>query len=369
MRLTALNIASKKLKVTIQTTDHNLLRWTAMAIDVNESLAKSLEEYSAQGQVYLTDSIFLARDNPDLSQVPLNTHIILWDGVNSFIELQHKQPQIGLRQDLKFFVVGWLEGVMPDKAINISPLYPKTVPEKAKAWNHILSFWHRFHVPYWYRLLTTFLTHTRYFKNWVADSVRHKTLSNGGKIVFCGLVTPTEHNLNSFFIGINKPQLQAICLTLTKLDYFSDQQVVDATVNNIIQAIQAEQFSTPSEFACIYSILNVMHRIQTLSVLHKLNSDVLFVNEVRNSRRIDPYDSFFYQSNLFIDFGSTRGADNVYPRTLDMSMTNKRFILLRLLFDGQSVSVLISQLNYNDFKLSCESDAKLICETYRSMSF
>ncbi len=364
--LTKLNIQSSRLNVTIQTTDHNLLRWTVMAIDVNPIFAKSLIEFSSRTPVYLTDSIYLERYNPDVSEVPLNTHIVLWDGINSYFELMNKQAALVQRPDLKFFVVGWLKGVTIADRMNIQPLYPDVLQDSAKAWGNVFSFYQSFYVPYWYRLLTTGLTFTRYFKNWVSDAQKHRELSRGGKMVFCGLVTPSEHNLNAFFIGVDLPDLQAVCTNLLILEYNSPVAVVNQTVFKVIEAIKAVASLEASEFACIYSILNLLHRVKTLSILNQLNSE-LFVNEVRNNRRFDPYDSFFYCNNLYLDFGSTRGPDAIYPRTIDIVMKNKQYISLRFLHAQTSIAQYINALSLDAFLVHCEKDAQAALQRHQSM--
>jgi hypothetical protein len=366
MKLTTLNIRSSQINVFAQTTDHNLLRWTAMAIDVNADFAQSLMQCSGDAPVYLTDSIYLERHNPDITQVPMNTHIVLWDGINSYFELLQKQRAFASRQDLKFFVVGWLEGAMLSENMHIVPLYPNVVAENVKAWSDVLSFHKGFYVPYWYRFLTTLLTHTRYFKNWFSDSKKHCELSRGGKLVFCGLVTPTAHNVQAFFIGADLPTLQKVCAKLLTLEYVSPVDVVNEVVRDVIVAIKAERIGSVSEMACVYSILNVLHRIKTLSVLYQLNSDI-FVNEVRNSRRFDPYDSFFYRNNLYLDFGSTRGPDAIYPRTLDLCMKNKPYISLRFLSAKLTIAQYIAELSYDGFLLGCESDAKSAHQLHQQM--
>lgn len=366
MKLTSLKIQSSKLNIAIQTTDHNLLRWTVMAIDMNDNLANSLKLFSTDARVYLTDSIYLERHNPDITQVPLNTHIVLWDGINSYFELMDKQAALVSRPDLKFYVVGWLKGVTVADIRSIQPLYPNTLPDSAKAWGDVFSFHRNFCVPYWYRVLTTGLTFTRYFNNWLTNPQKHRQLSRGGKVVFCGLVTPSEHNLKAFFIGVDLPKLQAVCSTLLALEYTSPVCVVNQSVCKVIEAIKAEHFEVASEFACIYSILNLLHRIKTLSILYQLNS-ALFVNEVRNNRRIDPYDSFFYRNNLYLDFGSTRGSDAIYPRTLDIVMKSKSYIALRFLTDKSNIEQYIHALSCDIFFAACETDAKSVHHRYQEM--
>lgn len=362
----SLQIRTKSMSVDMQMNNHNLLRWTAMAIDTNESLAKSLMESSVNTSVLLTDSFYLVTHAEAMQNIPPDAHIVLWDGINSYIELLQLQDEIAERHDLKFFVVGWLAGNMLEQLISIVPLYPENPPVYASAWGNFCQFKHQFHVPYQYRALATLLSFSRYFKNWLADAKRHAELNKGGKIVFCGMVTPTEHQINGFFRGVNAPALYAESLALTKLNYFGDVDTIDAVVNNVIEAFKNTHLKSATDFACAYSVLNLLHRIKTLSLLNA-KSDALFINETKSNRWIDPYDSFFYHNNLYLDFGSTRGPDAIYPRTLDMVMKNKHFVSMRYLAENKTIDAYIEQLSVAGFLRQCECDAETVYQNHLQM--
>ena len=348
MRLSNLKLASKNMTVDIHVTGHNSLRWAVLAIDTNKNLAQSLVKYSSQGLVFLTDSFRLINQESHILDLPKHTHIILWDGINSYLELVKHYPDTALREDFHYFVVGSINGCFVDKKVNIQPLYSSEVLEESKTWNKLLKVNQSFNASYHYRALTTFLTFTRYFKNWVADSERHKELSRGGKIVFCGLLTPSQHQLDSFFIGTNLPNLFQACCKLLQISYLDGNQTIDKVLHEIINTIKQEKVSEVSDLACIYSVLNILHRIKTIAFLHTNNAD-LFINETRSGARIDPYDSFFYKKNLYLDFGSTRGPDAIYPRTLDMIMTDKQFISLRYLPNNQTLPFYLESLSVESF--------------------
>lgn len=353
----SLQIRTKSMSVDMQMNNHNLLRWTAMAIDTNESLSTSLIEASVNTPVLLTDSFYLVTHAEAMHNIPPDTHIVLWDGINSYIELLQLQAEIAQRHDLKFFVVGWIAGNMLEQQIRITPLYPEKSPAHASAWGNLCQFKYRFHVPYLYRALASLLSFLRYFKNWLADAKRHGELNKGGKIVFCGMVTPSEHQINGFFRGVDAPALLAECLKLTKLNYFDDSASIDDVISKVISSLKQTALKSTTDFACAYSIINLLHRVKTLSILNG-KSGALFINETRSNRWIDPYDSYFYRNNLYLDFGSTRGPDSIYPRTLDIVMKCKPYISLRFLTQNMTMSEYIAGLSFDGFLLGCEVDAK-----------
>jgi hypothetical protein len=358
MRLTSLRLITHTLRIEVRTTSHNSLRWLMQAIDCNAQLASSLQQHAAGAPLLVTDSIHVLTDGCDPETLPKNTHIVFWDGINSYVELLARQPRLATRVDLKFYVVGWLEGVALDPHVQMEPLYPAAMPEQARAWKNISFKGPAYLAPYWYRTLTTLLTHARFFKNRLAEKHKHDVLARGEKIVFCGLVTPTEHNVNSFFIGAHLPALRQSCQGLTALSYSSAPEAVDAVASAVLVSIGDAELADASAMACIYSVLNVLHRIKTLSLLHGMNA-ALFVNETRNSLRFDPYDCFRYKNNLYLDFGSTRGPDAIYPRTVDLHMTGKRFVSLRLLAERQTLRNYLDTLSWPAFCATCMDHAQL----------
>jgi hypothetical protein len=351
------------MRVDIRTTSHNSLRWVIQAIDSNAQFANSLVQHGADGPVMLTDSIYLLTHGDAAAQLPMHAHIVFWDGLNSYVELLARQPALALRTDLRFYVVGWLRGVALDPGVQIEPLYAPAMTEKAKAWKRMGGLGPAYYAPYWYRAHTSLLTHARYFKNRMADRHKHQTLVRGGKIVFCGLVTPTAPNVDAFFMGVELPALRQACQGLTTLTYTSGAQAIDSVVGPILAAIRSAGVAEASELACVYSILNVLHRIKTLSLLQAMDAD-LFVNETRNTLRFDPYDCFRYRKNLYLDFGSTRGPDAIYPRTLDLHMTGKRFVSVRLLGERQTIRDYLDTLTLQAFSAACQAHAQAAADLH-----
>jgi hypothetical protein len=359
-----LKIKNDDFSVEIFMTNHNFLRWAAMAIDTNSLLSNSLKWHSKEN-LLLTDYLYLIANKSENKQIPENAHIILWDGINSYIELVQKIPNIKERSDLKFFAVGWLTGLMFEKKINIMPLYPKTVPDSAKNWGNLLAINHHFFVQFSFRALTSMMSYLRYFKNWYADSKRHLELSRGKKIVFCGMVTPKETQLIDFFRDADLPKLLLASQHLASLDYFGDKLEIDRVTNNILDEIYKSNLKSSTEFACVYSILNTLHRVKTLSILCR-STDALFINETRNNSWIDPYDSYFYKQNLYLDFGSVRGPDAIYPRTLDMFMKDKEYLSLRFIKINQTLDDYFSSFSSQDFLKTCETHAHFVLQKHEA---
>jgi hypothetical protein len=360
----ALKIKNDDFSVEINMTNHNFLRWAAMAIDTNKVLANSLKAHS-KDTLLLTDYLYLIAKHDQNKHLPENMHVILWDGINSYIELVQKIPNIHERADLKFFAVGWLKGLMFEKKINIMPLYPETAPDSAKQWGNLLAFNHTFLVQFSYRALTSLMSYLRFFKNWYADSKRHFELSRGKKIVFCGMVTPKESQLKDFFRDADLPKLFLACQPLARINYFGDELEIDRVTNQILEEIGKANLKSSTEFACVYSILNTLHRVMTLAILCRI-TDALFINESRNNSWIDPYDSYFYKQNLYLDFGSVRGPDAIYPRTLDMIMKDKVYLSLRFIEKNQPLDDYLSTFSSQAFLKNCETHAHVVLQKHES---
>jgi len=360
----ALKIKNDDLSVEICMTNHNFLRWAAMAIDTNKILSNSLKAHS-KVTILLTDYLYLIARQDKNEQLPENTHVILWDGINSYIELIQQIPNIKERVDLKFFAVGWLQGLMFEEKININPLYPDSVPVSAKKWGSLLTFNHAFLVQFRYRALTSMMSFLRFFKNWFADSKRHLELSRGKKIVFCGMVTPKESQLNDFFRDVHLPKLLQASQQLASFNYSGDELEINRVTIQILDEVSNTSPKSSSEFACVYSILNTLHRLKTLSILCR-KTDALFINETRNNSWIDPYDSYFYKENLYLDFGSVRGPDAIYPRTLDMIMKDKDYLSLRFIKKNQTLGDYFSSFSSEEFLKTCETHAHVVLQKHHA---
>ena len=329
--------------------DFNRLRWTLCTVERNSSLQNSLLNYDV---AYITDSILLI-NNPKV--LDKSSHIVLWDGFNSYIELVNKLPTIGDRADLIYLYVGSFKeqkNALPAGAITLFA-DEGLVPSK------------KVQIPLFFRLFSILKTITRPYKNWMSDSARHKQLLNRRSIVFCGLVTPSIDVLNNFLRGTQLNSLAPVLKQLCDLDWQHSYDEIRFTVIEVLEKLRFAKFQNPADLSCIYSIFNICHRLLVLSYLHSKNCD-LFISEYGRHKHIDPYDTFAYQQNLYVDFGSSRGPDEWYPRTIDMQNTNKKFVSLRFLHESQSMVDFLETTSAVAFINLCELGALQVLKTFQA---
>jgi hypothetical protein len=167
--------------------------------------------------------------------------------------------------------------------------------------------------------------------------------------------------LNDFFRDVNLPNLLAASQQLARLNYLGDELEIDHVTIKIVEELSNINPKSSTEYACMYSILNTLHRIKTLSILSRM-TDALFINETRNNKWIDPYDSFFYKNNIYLDFGSVRGPDAIYPRTLDMIMKDKEYLSLRFIKKNQTLDEYLSCFSAQAFLKNCEMHARFVLQ-------
>jgi hypothetical protein len=329
--------------------DFNRLRWTLCAVERNLFLQNSLLNCDV---AYITDSILLMNNPMVLYK---SSNILLWDGFNSYIELLNKLPSIGDRADLIYLYVGSfkeLKYALPAKAITLFA-YEGLVPsQKVK-------------VPLIFRLFALVRTNTRFYKNWMSDRARHNHLLNRRNIVFCGLVTPSEYVVKNFLRGTQLTSLAPVLKLLCELDWQQNYDEIKLTIIEVLEKVRLSKSQNPADLSCIYSIFNICHRLVVLSYLHSKNCD-LFISEYGRHKHIDPYDTFAYQQNLFVDFGSSRGPDEWYPRTIDMQNTNKKFVSLRFLHESQSMLDCLETTSAEAFINLCESGALQVLKTFQA---
>jgi hypothetical protein len=93
----------------------------------------------------------------------------------------------------------------------------------------------------------------------------------------------------------------------------------------------------------------------------------LLVNEYGYQTHLDPYDAHGYRHNLFVDFGSTRGPDLCYPRTVDLAMTHKPVVSLRFLSQGQTMLDFLKVSDEASLWLACERDAQAVLHSHQTL--
>jgi len=330
--------------------DFNRLRWTLFALERSSSLRSSLLNCDV---AYITDSI-LVMNNPKV--LDKSSHIVLWDGFNSYIELVNKLPSISDRTGLIYLYVGTfkeLQNALPAGAITMFANEGLVSSEKVK-------------VPLIFRLFSLVMTNARFYKNWMSDSARHNHLLSRRSIVFCGLVTPSTDVIKNFLRGTQLTSFAPVLKLLCDLNWQQNYDEIKLTIIKVLERVRLSTQPNPADLSCIYSIFNICHRLLVLSYLHSKNCD-LFISEYGRHKHIDPYDAFAYQQNLYVDFGSSRGPDEWYPRTIDMQNTNKKIVSLRFLHESESMVDFLETTSAEAFINLCESGAIQVLKTFQAL--
>ena len=327
------------------------MRWAVYAIETNILLINSLLNSRA---VYLTDSISLINNPCKLKD---NSHIVLWDGYNSYIELIDKLPNIKTQTNLVYVYVGSfkeLKQALPSGAL---PLFADDDSVQFKKLN----------VSVFFRLFSLVRTGIRSYKNRISDKESHRQLSCRKNIVFCGLVSPSPEVLNNFLRGTQLTELAPALRQLCDLNWQQNYAMVKPVITKVLEKIYLSKSQNPADLVCLYSIINICHRLLVLSYLRSKECD-LFINEYGRSKHIDPYDAYAYTNNLYLDFGSSRGSATWYPRTVDMRNTHKKFVSLRFLHENQSLLEFLEKTNINTFINERELESLQIIKTFKAMS-
>lgn len=343
--------------VTLELSDQNRMRWTVAAVRSHARLRDSLAHHARANAAHITDNIRLMERGPALSaqDAPEGVHVVLWDGYNSLLELQARQPSIAARTDIVYLCIGMVPEVVAVLPAGTLPLYD---PEPSSAGDMASSQHAR--MPAGYDLQRQLRTRLRMLRNWQISRERHKQLSQGGMVVFCGLIRPSESVLQGFLRGthINPAWVQSS--GLVNLAWQGQVSPVKATLLSacaqLLNELRALSAPSPADWAAVYSLMNVMHRLGTLCQI-QAESPRLFVNEYAQQQHFDPYDAAGYGRNLFIDFGSVRGPDALYPRRVDMELNGKPSLSLRWLPEGHTVADCLQEDRTDWLWQRCSADA------------
>jgi hypothetical protein len=301
----------------------------------------------------LVDSTSLLR--AECPAPPPGAAIVLWDGLNSLLELHQARPSLPARNDLRYLYVGSfadLKDAFPPDSERLFPEPPPPGTEgllgapQAPAWVGALSAWRAWARP---------------FKNARLSLPLHRRLQAGGCLVFCGLVRPNAAVLDSFFRGAGLQPLRQRLQTLVDLDWTGPLPSVQAIICRAFDALAATRPSGTQDLAALYAVANVLHRLGTLAGVRSL-SPALVVNEFGVQAHFDPYDALAYENNLYIDFGSTRGSDLLYPRTVDLLLRRKPSHALRFLPQGQRLAEFLAAGDGMGFLALCERHAQALIQ-------
>ena len=340
--------------------DFNRLRWAIAAMQSNQDLCRSLTKIT-NGPAYLIDSTILLSTVPIC--LPEQTHVVLWDGLNSLIELWQAWPNLKYRDDLTYLYVGHFIEVTSLFPKGSMPLFSNAATASISARIDPTTF-----TPLWFDIASQTRSYLRPMKNWLSAPIRHGLLQRGGQIVFCGVIRPDRSVLDSFFRGTTLEGLRQALSTLEGLEWQGSITTVRTAVQHAYASLQEVQATTPTSWACLYSVLNVIHRLGTLAQVNSRTRH-LFINEYGRQTHFDPYNAQAYNNNIFVDFGSTRGPDAVYPRSLDILLNNKPYHCLRLFNSDNSLSAYFSTTSADNFWHTCEKHAHELVERLETMSW
>jgi hypothetical protein len=330
--------------LTASLSDFNRMRWAVGALRCNPFIIDD-------GASTLLDSTALLNG---LTPVPHGSHIVLWDGINSLIELEAAVPSLVGRHDLRYLYVGRLPETVASFPERSQPLFPSGAPDAVA-----LKRRDDVHVPAWFGIQGHVRATLRPLRNRRISQASHQALARGGQLVFCGAVRPTAAILDAIFMGTHWTALRREMTCLEGLEWRYQATNVEVLVCRAFSAILATDPKDAAEAACLYALLNTLHRLGTLAIL-SARSSALLVNEYGYQTHLDPYDAYAYRRNLFVDFGSTRGPDLCYPRTVDLALTRKPFEQLRLLAQDQTIQGFLGACGVNDLWSMCESGAKTL---------
>jgi len=332
-------------------TDFNRMRWAISAIRCNPTII-------APDASALFDSTCLLNG---ATPVPQSSHIVLWDGLNSLIELETAVPALVGRSDLRYLFIGQLPDTAASFPAQAQPLFPLGLPDASAMRNRSVV-----HAPALFELQCHLRAALRPLRNRRISRDRHQALVRGAQIAFCGAVRPTAAILNSFFIGSGLAGLRQHLSGLEGMEWRGRAAAVELQVRQAMAAILASSPATAADAACLYALVNTLHRLGTLSILSGTAAPLL-VNEYGYQTHLDPYDAYGYRRNLFADFGSTRGPDLCYPRTVDLALTHKPMAQLRFLQPGQSVLDFLRTSDAGSLWAVCEQHAKDLLVRHQAM--
>ncbi len=342
MRSVEIRLPAASFPVRLRLTDFNRLRWTVSALRFNGGLAQRLAARSAG--LTVVDSTGLMRSGTPLP--PTGACVVLWDGLNGLIELHHAIPALGQRTDLQYLYVGSFDDLKGGFPPSSEPLFPGQAPHELAPVS----------APRWVDAVSTLRAWTRPIKNAHRSPAAHARLQAGGYLVFCGLVRPSAETMDGFFRGNTMHPLRQAMQPLVGLDWAADSGRTRERVAAAYAAVAAARCEGAADLAAIYSMLNVMHRMATLCRLHAAGAPLL-VNEFGVHPFFDPYDAHAYRRNLFIDFGSSRGNDLMYPRTMDLLSQRKACENLRFLPTGVRLVDFLADTDADAFLALCDSHA------------
>jgi hypothetical protein len=320
--------------IDLRMVDFNRLRWTFYALQANAELRHILRASESQS-ISVYDSLYLIHHNVNPA---VGSCVVLWDGFNSYLELLRAFPVLSGRHDLTFAYVG----AFVEIAAALPPRSLKLFPDSGSFSKQELA------APFRFKSALKLKTSLRGFKNYAGARARHRQLSDGGNLVFCGLVRPTKQVVANMLTNANLHSLQDSFEKLGECHWQKSSEDIHALVREMYLRCQELDCSNAEDYSGIYATLNVCSRLFIVNALHAHGSK-LFINEYGYQSNFDPYDVYVYRNNTYLDFGSSRGACHWYPRTMDMQATGKHFVALRMIQEQQSLRTHLDTHSEDDF--------------------
>ncbi len=334
--------------VEMRLSDFNRLRWTVQALLWQPQLLNHAKSQTLD-RIQVTDtSYLLSRPHAPL---PKGCVVVMWDGLNSSAEFAAARPDLATRTDLSYLYVGHLAEIATGFPPNSVPLFPCRIPALSKAEIRV-------RLPAWFKVAAAVRRRIRPIKNARLSPLAHRRLTQGGCLVFCGVVRPSAAVLDGFLLGVSHPDLREKLQPLVDLEWQVPPSRIAKALHESYDHLRGHQLRSTEDFSAFYSILSLMYRMGTLSNVSDMSS-ALLINEYGIDPHLDPYDADAYGRNLFIDFGSSRGPGIVYPRTVDIWQTRKQIISLRFLHPEQSLSDYLAANDARAFLAQCLAHSEI----------
>lgn len=172
--------------------------------------------------------------------------------------------------------------------------------------------------------------------------------------------------MDGFFRGASLGALRKTLSHLEDFDWTGPLRTVRTAIASAYDACQDARPGLAADWAALYAVLGVLHRMGCLTELGALTAQ-LVVNEHGEHAHFDPYDTPAYKRNLFIDFGSVRGPDALYPRTVDLLLNAKSVEPLRFLMPQQRLAEMLPRTDGGGFVLLCEKQARQVMARLAAM--
>jgi len=361
MRKLTLQLNNKNCqRVLIRVVDYNRMRWTLTALRTNLDLLHRVTLKAANGRVILIDSpSAIAR--PRL----LDTHVfvILWDGLHSYFAFVRALPHSVSPRSFDYVIVGSIHDLVTAYPTPPIPLFSKVLKTKLEKDNKpalSLSDTHR-------QAWLFCRTRLRRLRNSVYDRHRHLQLCGDPFIVFCGVIRPPRAVLKDLMSGVEDEQVLDRFSSLSSCSLTAPSHATKDLATELFTVLRGYVTRDPERIACAYAFANLLHRVLTITCIAEGTSR-LFLSEFGRDKHIDPYDTLHYHQHLYLDFGSTRGPDVIYPRTIDLIQNQKRYLQLRLIDTETSFLMFLSATSGSEFVEICRHHAALALGEYSDLT-